>query len=36
MAEQVVSHGADVVVEGPEELRAAVVDALRRLAGDTG
>jgi proteasome accessory factor B len=35
MAEQVVSHGADVVVEGPEELRAAVVDALRRLAGTT-
>jgi len=33
MAELVTSHGADVVVEQPEELRAAVVTRLRRLAG---
>jgi proteasome accessory factor B len=32
MAELVTSHGADVVVEAPEELRAAVVARLRRLA----
>jgi predicted DNA-binding transcriptional regulator YafY len=28
----VTSHGADVVVEAPEDLRAAVVSRLRRLA----
>jgi proteasome accessory factor B len=33
MADLVTSHGADVVVESPEELRAAVVTRLRRLAG---
>ena len=32
IAELVTSHGADVVVEAPEELRAAVVTRLRRLA----
>lgn len=33
MAELVTSHGDDVVVEDPEELRVAVVTRLRRLAG---
>ena len=32
MAELVTSHGDDVVVEQPDELRAAVVTRLRRLA----
>ena len=32
MAEQIVSYGADVVVEEPEALRAAVTASLRRLA----
>jgi proteasome accessory factor B len=33
LAELVTSHGSDVVVESPEELRAAVMTRLRRLAG---
>jgi proteasome accessory factor B len=33
MAELVVSHGADVVVEAPDDLRAAVLTRLRSLAG---
>jgi proteasome accessory factor B len=32
IAELVTSHGADVVVEAPEDLRVAVVSRLRRLA----
>jgi proteasome accessory factor B len=33
MAEQVTTHGADVVVESPEELRTSVIERLRGLAG---
>ena len=33
LADLVTSHGADVVVEAPEELRTAVVERLRALAG---
>jgi proteasome accessory factor B len=33
LADEVLSHGDDVVVEGPEELRAVVVDRLRAVAG---
>jgi len=33
MAEQIVSYGADVIVEEPESLRDAVISSLRRLAG---
>ena len=33
LASEVLAHGADVVVESPAELRAAVVDRLTRLVG---